>query len=100
MIESSTLFKTSGAIRYRLIDGEAIVVQQADARVMNLNPLGTRILAALDGQTPVGDLIDRLAGDYDVDPAVFAADVRRYLGELEAAHVIEPVPAAPGGGRS
>ncbi|MGB4335860.1 MAG: PqqD family protein [Chromatiaceae bacterium] len=98
MIESSTLLKASSAIRYRIIDGEAIVVQQVDARVLNLNPLGSRILAALDGQTPVGDLVDRLAGDYDVDPAVFAADVLRYLGELEAAHVIEPVATPAGGG--
>lgn len=98
MIEAATLLKPSSAIRYRIIDGEAIVVQQADARVLNLNVLGSRILAALDGQTSVGDLVARLADDYEVDPEVFAADVRRYLGELEAAHVIDPVRAPADGG--
>lgn len=63
MIEAATLLKPSSAIRYRIIDGEAIVVQQADARVLNLNVLGSRILAALDGQTSVGDLVARLADD-------------------------------------
>ncbi len=99
MIDAATRLKPSGAIRYRIIDGEAIVVQQADARVLNLNVLGSRILAALDGQTCVGDLVAHLADDYEVDPAVFAVDVHRYLEELEAAHVIEPV-AAPAGGDS
>ena len=98
MIEAATLLKPSGAIRYRIIDGEAIVVQQADARVLNLNVLGSRILAALDGRTSVGDLVARLAGDYEVDPAVFLADVLRYLEELSAAHVIEPVVGPDGGG--
>jgi len=98
MIEAATLLKPSGAIRYRIIDGEAIVVQQADARVLNLNVLGSRILAALDGRTSVGDLVARLAGDYEVDPAVFLADVLRYLEELSAAHVIEPVAAPVDGG--
>lgn len=98
MIEAATLLQPSGAIRYRIIDGEAIVVQQADARVLNLNVLGSRILAALDGRTSVGDLVNRLAGDYEVDPAVFLADVLRYLEELSAAHVIEPVAGLVDGG--
>jgi len=98
MIEATTLLKPSSAIRYRIIDGEAIVVQQVDARVLNLNVLGSRILAALDGRTCVEDLVARLAGDYEVDPTVFLADVLRYLEDLSAAHVIEPVAGPVDGG--
>lgn len=91
MIETSTLLKISPAIRYRIVDDEAIVVQQQDARVMNLNELGSRILAGLDGKTSVADLMARLAEDYDVDPAVLEADVLRFLAELHAVHVVEPL---------
>ena len=95
-MEPNALLTPSPAIRCRIIDDEAIVVQQQDGRVMNLNRLGTRILAALDGSTPVAGIVSRLAGEYAVDPAVFEADALRYLDELLAAHVIEPA-AKPGG---
>ena len=96
MISSSSVVKIRPDIRYRIVDGEAIVVQQTDARVLNLNPLGTRILTALDGRTPVGELLARLAAEYDVEPEVLAADALRYLDELSAAHVVEPTgPADP-----
>ena len=91
MIELSTLLKPHRDIRFRLIDGEAVVVQHRDARILSLNETGTRILGWLDGTRTVKDLLDQLSEEYEVSATVLEADVLAYLGELEAMNIIEPV---------
>lgn len=91
MIELSTLLKPHRDIRFRLIDGEAVVLQQYDARILSLNETGTRILGWLDGIRTVKDLIDLLSEEYEASTELLEADVLAYLGELEAMNIIEPV---------
>ena len=91
MIDLSTLLKPHRDIRFRLIDGEAVVLQQYDARILSLNETGTRILGWLDGIRTVKDLIDLLSEEYEASTELLEADVLAYLGELEAMNIIEPV---------
>lgn len=91
MIELTSILKTRGDVRFRIVGGEAVVVQQQDARVMSLNETGTYLLSALDGNRTVADILARMPDEYDVAPETLQADALRYLDELLAAHVIEPV---------
>lgn len=87
----SAILRPSRDIRYRIIDGEAVVVQQHDARVMNLNETGACILEAMDGTRTVADIVDVLSESFDVEPETLQADVLRFMDELVATNVIEPV---------
>jgi hypothetical protein len=93
MIELSTILKPRGDVRYRIVDREAVVVQQQDARVMGLNETGAYILAALDGKRTVRDILAVMPQEYEVSPETLQADTLRYLDELLSANVIEPVNA-------
>lgn len=95
MIDPSTPFRIRSDVRYRIIDQEAVVIQQEDAKVLSLNETGTYILAALDGNRTVSDLLAAMVDEYEVEPATLETDVLAYLEQLLAAHVIEPAPRAP-----
>ena len=85
----STVLQPSPNVRYRIVDGEAVVVQQQDARVLNLNETGASILQAMDGTRTVDDIVDRLAQEYEVAPETLRADVLRFIDVLIGAKVIE-----------
>lgn len=91
MIELNSILKPRSDVRFRIVDGEAVVILQEDARVLSLNATGTGILAAMDGKRSVGDILAQMTEDYDVSPEALQADALRYVDELLSAHVIEPI---------
>jgi hypothetical protein len=91
MIQFDTILKPRSDIRFRILDGEAVVIQQEDARVMSLNATGTSILAAMDGKRTLEDIVARMTEEYSVSPEALQADALRYADELLSAHVIEPI---------
>lgn len=82
-------------VRYRLLDGEAVVVIQGRAEVLGLNRVGSRLLALLDGRTQLQGALERLAAEYEVEPARLHDEVLAFGAELQEAGVIEPVAPAP-----
>ena len=91
MIELNSILKPRSDVRFRIVDGEAVVIQQEDARVMSLNATGTAILAAMDGKRSVGDFLAQMTEAYAVSPEALQIDALRYVDELLSAHVIEPI---------
>ena len=81
-------------VRYRVLDGEAVVLRQRAAEVLGLNRVGSRVLELVDGETGVPELLDRLADEFEVERATLEADVRVFLDELVAAGVLERVTGA------
>ena len=56
--------------------------------ILELNESAQEILARCDGRT-VTEVIQALADEYDVDPAMLAADVRQTLADLQRRKLIE-----------
>jgi pyrroloquinoline quinone biosynthesis protein D len=56
--------------------------------VLELNETAQDIVTRCDGRT-VGEIIQTLAEDYDVDPKMLGADVRETLGDLQRRKLIE-----------
>lgn len=77
-------------VRYRMIEGEALVLRQEAAEVLGLNPVGSRVLELIDGRSTVAELIGRLADEYEVDRAELERDVLDFLVELLREGVLEP----------
>jgi hypothetical protein len=89
MTTLETRYRRASDVRYRLIDNEAVVIRQRAGEVLGLNALGARLLDALDGERPVGRLIDELAADYEVERTDLERDVLAFFAELEASGLIE-----------
>ena len=90
-INSSTVLRRRSDVRYRRIEGEAVVLRQSAAEVLVLNEVGASVLDLADGERPVGEWIEILAAEYDADPETLAADVLEFAGELQEAGLLETV---------
>lgn len=91
---TETLYRRASEVRYRIVDGEAVVIRQRAAEVLGLNPVGSTILDLIDGQRGTAEIVAGLVERYSVEPSVAADDVRRFLAELRDSGLIEPVQAA------
>jgi hypothetical protein len=88
-----TVLRLDRQTRFRVIDGEAVVVLQRRAEALVLNHVGTRLLELVDGRRTVADLCAAAAADYAVDRERVESDALPYLEALLAAGVVESLPA-------
>ena len=94
-INSSTVLRRRSDVRYRRIEGEAVVLRQSTAEVLVLNEVGASVLDLADGQRSVGEWIEAIVRDYcdaGADRAAVARDVLEFAGEAAEAGLLEPVP--------
>ncbi len=89
MISPATVFTHCPDIRYRIIGGEAVVMRQSDAEVLVLNGVGARILELVASESSVGEIVDTLLAEYDVEREILEQDVRDYLQNLLDGGVIQ-----------
>jgi len=98
ILSSATILRRSPDVRYRILDGEAVVVHQASGEVLGLNEVGARLLDSLDGRRTLGELMAAIQPEYAVEAEVFARDSLAFLAELVAKGVLVAVVTAPGRG--
>ncbi|MBW8875436.1 MAG: PqqD family protein [Acidobacteria bacterium] len=100
-IHPSTVLRRRPDVRYRRIEGEAVVLRQSAAEVLVLNGVGADVLDLADGRRPVGEWIDVLAREYgadrEVDRETVMRDVLDFAAEAAAAGLLEPVTAEDDG---
>lgn len=85
----STVLRRRSDVRYRLIEGEAVVLRQSAAEVLVLNEVGASVLDLADGERSVAGWLETLAAEYDADPAVLEREVLEFAGEMFAAGLLE-----------
>ncbi|MFP5286638.1 MAG: PqqD family protein [Thermoanaerobaculia bacterium] len=90
-LDPSTVLKRRADVRYRRVEGEAVVLRQSAAEVLVLNGVGADVLDLADGVRPLGEWADALGGSYEVDRETLARDLLEFAAELEAAGVLERV---------
>ncbi|HEV8581344.1 MAG TPA: PqqD family protein [Thermoanaerobaculia bacterium] len=90
-ITQSTVLRRRSDIRYRRIEGEAVVLRQSAAEVLVLNEVGASVLDLADGERSVGEWIEALSQEYETDPAELARDVLQFAGELREAGMLEEI---------
>lgn len=92
-ITPATVLRRRPDVRYRRIEGEAVVLRQSAAEVLVLNEVGASVLELADGSRSVGDWIDALGREYEGDPETLASDVLAFAAALAEAGLLEPVAA-------
>ena len=88
-ITPSVVFQRRKDVRYRIIDGEAVVIRQEAGEVLGINNVGARLLELVDGEMPVREIIDALAREYEAERSVLEEDAIEFLQELVGAGLIE-----------
>ena len=79
-------------IAWRMIDGEAVLVNVRRDEVMHLNPAASSLWSILDGQASLEDIALSMTEEYDVDLEVALADAITFAGSLVeqgAAEIVE-----------
>ncbi len=96
-ITLSTVLRRRPDVRYRRIEGEAVVLRQSAAEVLVLNGVGGDVLDLADGRRPVSEWVDALVREYGADRAVVARDLLEFAAEAAEAGLLEAVPVEDGG---
>lgn len=78
------LFLKNKEIPYRIIEGEAVLVDVGEGEVIHLNELGAKIWETLDGKNKVNDIINCICHEFEVSEKEARQDVIDFLkGMLE-----------------
>jgi coenzyme PQQ synthesis protein D (PqqD) len=69
---------------WRVYDGEAVILWPDDSTLNTLNPVGTLIWEAADGQRPLSAIVARICEEFDVDPERAEQDTMAFIAKLRA----------------
>ena len=87
----------SNDIAARTLGDETIIMSTLDSTIFMLNPTGTAIWNAADGNTPLSRIIeDKVCAEFDVPVEQASADARDFVTELAEHGILvvsdEPIP--------
>ena len=85
------VLKHKDDVRCRVVGEEAVVVRQKAAEVLALNDVGARILELIDAKSTVGQLIETMSSEYDVDREELAQDIENFVAALHDAEIVEEI---------
>ena len=76
------VIKNNEKTAYRIINGEAVVVNLKDSTFHTLNPVATFIWEQADGQIKVEQIIKKICQEFEVDWDTAERDCLEFLGEM------------------
>lgn len=81
--------RRSPNVTYETIDGRAVLVDVAGTELITLNPVGTLVWNALDGERDAAALADDLVGNFeDVTRGELERDIIDFLSELARSQLV------------
>ena len=84
-------YRRCADVRFRIVDGEAVILRQAAAENLVLNEVGSSILQWLDSGSSTAEVARQVQAEYKVSSEQLAEDFPLFLQELEDAGVVEPI---------
>ncbi|MBM4130416.1 PqqD family protein, partial [bacterium] len=85
MIDLDTIVVANGECPVREVGPGLVIMDPAGTATHSLDEVGTFLWRRLDGRHSLGQVIEALVAEYDVEPARAAADVQDFLAQLLAA---------------
>lgn len=95
MVKTSAIPRKAGATSFRVIDGQAVVMQAENAEVHILNDVGTRVWSLVDGKRSVEEIVALVesqlseSGEYESIPKDVGADVLSFFEDIEHRGMIQ-----------
>ena len=84
-----TIYRRRSDVRFRVMDGEAVVLRQDDAEVVVLNEVGTRILQLVDEGGSVDQIVALLLEEFEVGEEELRADTVEFLRDMVDTGILE-----------
>lgn len=82
-VAMSARLEPSRGVAFREIQGQVAIVHVAEARLITLNALGSRIWSILDGSRPLHEVVDLVAQDVPgVERSQIEQDVVSFVSTL------------------
>jgi Coenzyme PQQ synthesis protein D (PqqD) len=97
MPPAETYLAQSADIAARVLGDETIIMSTLDSTIFMLNPTGTVIWQAADGNTPLSRIIEeKVCAEFDVPVEQASEDARDFVEELAKHGILlvsdEPIP--------
>lgn len=80
--------RLSPDVVFRDLEGEAVILDLASGRYFGLNAVGTRIWTLLDAGTPIEEIVQAIAEEYDADAEQIDRDVKALIEDLSSRGLI------------
>lgn len=81
-LEDHVRLVQSATIPHGEIDDELMALDAARGEILGLDPIGTHLWRLAREPITLGDMIRRLADEYDADEPTIRADIVPFLGDL------------------
>jgi hypothetical protein len=92
---SAVYIAKAAEVAARALDGEMMIMSARDSTLFTLNPVGTLIWQAADGETTLEEIVEqRICAEFEVVPAEALKDAESFVHEL-AGHGILHVSDVP-----
>ena len=82
MISLDTIPSPNPAVVGRIVDGEAVLVLPEQGKVKVLNEVGGRIWELVDGTRTVGEIVQLICREFEVDEASAREDTLGFISDL------------------
>jgi hypothetical protein len=97
MPNAETYLAKSTTIAARVLGDETIIMSTVDSTIFMLNPTGTVIWQAADGNTPLSKIVEeKVCAEFDVPIDAASADAQSFVNELAAHGILvisdQPIP--------
>lgn len=85
----TTTYAIKPSARYRIIDDEAMIVNQNSANLYLCNELGSFVLDRIRDGNRNDDIVNAICQEYDTDPETARRDLEEFLDALIAIDTLE-----------
>jgi hypothetical protein len=91
------VYKRSNDVVCRQVGSESILVPIRNhvgslESIFVLSPVAARIWSLIDGTTPLGQIVDTVCEEYEIDRNTASEDVRQLIDSLEEIALVRMVP--------
>jgi coenzyme PQQ synthesis protein D (PqqD) len=84
-------FVKQNEIPWRVVEGEAVLIDERERELIRLNVVGTAIWTAIDGRRSVREIIASVRDMFEVSEKRAARDVRRFMKRLLRYELLEEI---------
>ena len=88
-LDPATSLRQTRSVVSQQLDGEAVLLDLERETYFSLNRVGARIWSLIGEGLALGAIVERLAGEFDADRTVIAADTMTLARDLLAAGLVE-----------
>ena len=81
-MDSRSIPQRSDAVKWQVVDDEAILVHLESGFYFSLNPVGLFIWQHADGRSDLQQIVEGLVGEFDVDEATAWTDAQGFVDHM------------------